>query len=105
MWDFQEPPTAGPSGDWKFWTAAGRDTRGAKTEHNSPDPRGNSRYIQGSTAGYMGIYDLTGADSLSAKLAGLAAGVCPTCGDVLCCAVLRAVPRDVLCARRPALQG
>jgi len=77
MWDFQEPPTAGPSGDWKFWTAAGRDTRGAKTEHNSPDPRGNSRYIQGSTAGYMGIYDLTGADSLSAKLAGLAAGALP----------------------------
>lgn len=71
-WDFQEPPV-GAAGK-KFWTAKGRDEQGSKTEHNTPDPRGNPRYMQGSTAGYMGIYDLP---SLPAMLSGLAGGALP----------------------------
>ena len=55
-WDFQVDPAPGIN----FWNAAGNDASGKKTEHNSPDPYGNPRFVQGSTAGYMGIYDLTG---------------------------------------------
>lgn len=51
----------------KFWTAAGRDVEGAKTEHISPDTRGNSRYVQGSTAGYFAIYDLTAGASTDSR--------------------------------------
>jgi hypothetical protein len=69
-WDFQEPPTAGPTG-YKFWNARGRDASGSKTEHNTPDPRGNARFMQGSTAGYMGIYDLSAPNSLRAVLTAL----------------------------------
>lgn len=62
-WDFQNAPktTDGLSASTthKFWTAKGRDEGGAKTEHNSPDPRGGNRFIQGSTAGYIGIYDFS----------------------------------------------
>jgi hypothetical protein len=47
-----------------FWTSNGRDASGAKTEHNSPDPYGGPRFIQGSTAGWMGLYDLMGVASL-----------------------------------------
>lgn len=35
-----------------------------KTEHNAPDPYGGPRVLQGSTCGYMGIYDLTGITDL-----------------------------------------
>jgi hypothetical protein len=75
-WEFQEPPLidGAVSSTMKFWTAAGRDAGGKKTEHNSPDPRGNARFVQGSTAGYMGIYDATG---ITATLTGLAAGALP----------------------------
>ena len=55
-WDFQEPPM-GMFG-YKFWTALGRDTGGEKLEHVSADPRGNPRFIQGSTGGYVGMYGL-----------------------------------------------
>ena len=46
----------------QFWNANGNDADGLKTEHNSPDPYGNARFMQSSTAGYFGIYDLTGID-------------------------------------------
>ena len=63
-WDFQNPPkneaASGASTTHKFWTGAGINEEASKTEHNSPDPRGGNRFIQGSTAGYMGIYDFTG---------------------------------------------
>ena len=47
----------------KFWTAAGYNKTGSKTEHCSPDPRGGARFVQGSTAGYMGIYDFAGIEN------------------------------------------
>ena len=55
-WEFQDAPEGAPDG-WCFWTSDGKDSRGAKTEHVSPDPRGGQRVLQGSTAGYFGIYD------------------------------------------------
>merc|ERR1712060_724451 len=55
-WEFQDQPEGAPAG-WCFWNGAGRNVAGAKTEHNSPDPRGGHRVMQGSTAGYFGIYD------------------------------------------------
>jgi hypothetical protein len=58
-WDFQH---ATPGG--YFWTAEGPNMSGYKTEHNSPDPYGGSRFVQGSTAGYFGIYDFTGVGGL-----------------------------------------
>jgi hypothetical protein len=51
-WTFQHTPAA----NTKFWNGAGYDLSGEKTEHNSPDPRGGARFMQGSTAGYYGIY-------------------------------------------------
>ena len=75
-WDFQNPPmktdATGPEASYMFWTAKGRDAEGAKTEHNSPDPRGGNRFIQGSTAGYMGIYDFTGIKTILDGLTGAA---------------------------------
>lgn len=59
-WAFQHPTADENS----FWTSNGRDESGAKTEHNSPDPYGGPRYIQGSTAGWMGLYDFTGVADL-----------------------------------------
>mmetsp|Transcript_8874 Transcript_8874/g.13445 ORF Transcript_8874/g.13445 Transcript_8874/m.13445 type:complete len:830 (+) Transcript_8874:287-2776(+) len=58
-WSFQHTPAP----DMKYWNAAGYDASGAKTEHNTPDPMGNPRYIQGSTAGYYGIYDFLNISS------------------------------------------
>ena len=62
-WAFQHSTSDGK----KFWNQGGRsnpsafDTRGScKTEHNSPDPYGGPRVMQGSTCGYFGIYDLSG---------------------------------------------
>jgi len=55
-WEFQDAPQGAPAG-WCFWNAAGSDAAGAKTEHVSPDPRGGQRVLQGSTAGYLGVYD------------------------------------------------
>lgn len=45
-WDFQEPPVMTNGGDFKFWTGAGRSKSAFKTEHNTPDPRGNARFMQ-----------------------------------------------------------
>lgn len=75
-WEFQEPPNVdgAASATHKFWTAAGRDKGGSKTEHCSPDPRGGNRYVHGSTAGYIGMYDFTG---ITATLGALAAGALP----------------------------
>ena len=60
-WDYQDKPphTGSGSGRKKFeyWTAAGPDKKGCKTEHNSPDPRkGITGFIQSSTCGYFGHY-------------------------------------------------
>jgi hypothetical protein len=41
-----------------FWNSCGRDCPGLKTEHNSPDPYGKPRFMQGSTAGHFGIYSI-----------------------------------------------
>eukprot|EP00429_Kryptoperidinium_foliaceum_P046422 CAMPEP_0176105052 /NCGR_PEP_ID=MMETSP0120_2-20121206/52715_1 /TAXON_ID=160619 /ORGANISM="Kryptoperidinium foliaceum, Strain CCMP 1326" /LENGTH=759 /DNA_ID=CAMNT_0017439163 /DNA_START=525 /DNA_END=2802 /DNA_ORIENTATION=+ len=64
-WEFQDAPDGAPAG-WCFWNANGKDASGAKTEHVSPDPRGGARVLQGSTAGYFGIYDFS---EVTAKLA------------------------------------
>ena len=69
-WEFQDDPQGAPAG-WCFWNANGRDAPGAKTEHVSPDPRGGHRVLQGSTAGYFGIYDFSDLPSL------LSAGTLP----------------------------
>jgi len=60
-WDYQDKPphTGAGSGRTKFeyWTAAGPDNGGCKTEHNTPDPRvGKTAFIQSSTCGYFGHY-------------------------------------------------
>jgi hypothetical protein len=75
-WEFQEAPVVDgvTSTTHTFWNSAGRDTGGSKTEHNSPDPRGGKRFVQGSTAGYVGMYDFTG---ITAKLTALAGGALP----------------------------
>jgi len=62
-WEFQDAPEGAPTG-WCFWNGQGKDDSGKKTEHNSPDPRGASRFIQGSTAGYFGIYDFSAVTAL-----------------------------------------
>ena len=62
-WEFQDAPRGAPAG-WCFWNSNGKDRRGAKTEHVSPDPRGGQRVLQGSTAGYFGIYDFSSLPSL-----------------------------------------
>ena len=66
---------SGPEASYKFWTAKGRDAGGAKTEHSQPRPRGGNRFIQGSTAGYMGIYDFT--TGVSNSISGLTAPALP----------------------------
>ena len=60
-WTFQHlPDAADPTA--QFWNANGNDHSGSKTEHNSPDPYGRARFMQSSTAGYFGIYDVAGID-------------------------------------------
>lgn len=59
-WDYQHLTADGIP----FWNLNGRDSPGAKTEHNAPDPYGHPRYVQGSTAGHMGIYSVEGITSL-----------------------------------------
>jgi len=89
-WEFQEPPViegAAAGAGWrrerlKFWTGAGRNEAAYKMEHVTPDPRGNARYVQGSTAGYFGIYDMSAGSSsdgrsLKAVLDELAPGQLP----------------------------
>eukprot|EP00930_Biecheleria_cincta_P082155 TRINITY_DN7180_c0_g1_i2.p1 TRINITY_DN7180_c0_g1~~TRINITY_DN7180_c0_g1_i2.p1 ORF type:complete len:807 (-),score=143.12 TRINITY_DN7180_c0_g1_i2:210-2318(-) len=61
-WAFQHLTVDGTP----FWTGNGRDASAAKTEHNSPDPYGGPRFIHGSTAGWIGLYDFTGVASLIA---------------------------------------
>jgi len=65
-WEFQDSPEGAPAG-WCFWNAAGNDNSGAKTEHLTPDPRGGARVMQGSTAGYFGIYDFSALTDLLAS--------------------------------------
>lgn len=58
-WVFQDKPpyTEGARSGFEWWTAAGPDVGGCKTEHLTPDPReGQSGFIQGSTCGYFGHY-------------------------------------------------
>jgi len=62
-WEFQDAPDGAPEG-WCFWTAAGANESGSKTEHVSPDPRGGLRVLQTSTAGYFGIYDFSDLTNL-----------------------------------------
>ena len=62
-WAFQHPVD---NGTGHFWTANGPDSAGSKTEHNTPDPTGLPRFIQSSTAGYLGIYDFAGVADLIA---------------------------------------
>lgn len=62
-WDFQDAPEGAPAG-WCFWVPAGKDGPGKKSEHNTPDPRGNPRFMQGSTGGYFGIYDASAMTEL-----------------------------------------
>jgi len=64
-WEFQDAPEGAPA-NWCFWNGRGKDASGSKTEHNSPDPRGGARVMQGSTAGYFGIYDFKDVTSLLA---------------------------------------
>eukprot|EP00439_Symbiodinium_sp_Y106_P081022 s492_g19.t3 len=61
-WEFQDAAKGALAG-WCFWNSNGK-SRGAKTEHVSPDPRGGHRVLQGSTAGYFGIYDFSSLPSL-----------------------------------------
>lgn len=68
-WDFQDKPKNGADG-FHFWTGAGPDASGAKTEHISPTLDGRSAYIQTSTAGYFGEYNLdleSALDALAGK--------------------------------------
>jgi len=74
-WAFQHKTSDGNY----FWNQGGSshpsafDTRGScKTEHNAPDPYGNPRFLQSSTCGYFGIYDLAGVTDLltAAKASG-----------------------------------
>jgi hypothetical protein len=74
-WAFQHKT----SDNLYFWNQGGSspgstfETYGScKTEHNSPDPYGGPRYLQTSTCGYMGIYDLPNVTALltAAKAAG-----------------------------------
>lgn len=74
-WDFQHKTANGLN----FWNQGGRTNPSAfdnygscKTEHNSPDPYGGARFMQTSTCGYFGIYDLTGVTALltAARTAG-----------------------------------
>eukprot|EP00746_Dinoflagellata_sp_MGD_P152769 gnl/MRDRNA2_/MRDRNA2_83870_c0_seq1.p1 gnl/MRDRNA2_/MRDRNA2_83870_c0~~gnl/MRDRNA2_/MRDRNA2_83870_c0_seq1.p1 ORF type:complete len:771 (-),score=170.08 gnl/MRDRNA2_/MRDRNA2_83870_c0_seq1:463-2601(-) len=62
-WEYQDAPQGAPAG-WCFWNGQGKDTKAKKTEHNSPDPRGGAKVLQGSTAGYFGIYDFSGITDL-----------------------------------------
>lgn len=64
-WEYQDAPQGAPAG-WCFWNGNGKDAGGAKTEHNSPDPRGGQRVLQSSTAGYFGIYSFPALPSLLA---------------------------------------
>mgnify|MGYP000844124088 FL=1 len=60
-WAFQHKT----SDNTYFWNSGGNaagstfDRPGCKTEHNSPDPYGGARVLQGSTCGYFGIYDFS----------------------------------------------
>mmetsp|Transcript_68153 Transcript_68153/g.205846 ORF Transcript_68153/g.205846 Transcript_68153/m.205846 type:complete len:858 (-) Transcript_68153:341-2914(-) len=64
-WEFQDVPEGAPA-NWCWWNA-NKDSSGAKTEHVSPDPRGGRQALQGSTAGYFGIYNFSELTSLLAS--------------------------------------
>ena len=72
-WGWQDAPVGAPA-NHAFWTAKGPDASGKKWEHISPDPRGGQRFLQGSTAGYFGIYD---AKALAETLKGLTGTALP----------------------------
>ena len=73
-WQIEPVLPSGVTG-YKFWNGKGNDAAGAKTEHNSPSPVGEQKFVQGSTAGYFGIYEV---QSMVAQLNGAAAGGFPT---------------------------
>lgn len=56
-WDFQLPPVGAEDGI-EFWNGMGKDKSGSKTEHNAPLLDGRTGFMQSSTAGYFGEYDL-----------------------------------------------
>jgi hypothetical protein len=68
-WHFQEHPVGAPRGT-EFWTPNGPDAGGAKMEHITPDPAGGHAFYQGSTAGYIGRYDVPTLPTLFAGLSG-----------------------------------
>lgn len=77
MFHWQTEPVLPSSvtGTYKFWNSKGNDDDGKKTEHNSPSPIGEHKFVQGSTAGYFGIYEVS---SMASVLSGLSAGALPT---------------------------
>jgi len=62
-WEFQDAPEGAPSG-WCFWSGGGKNAPGKKSEHNTPDPRGAPKFMQGSTGGYFGLYDFSAVTDL-----------------------------------------
>eukprot|EP00971_Amphidinium_carterae_P350418 6491534-Amphidinium_carterae.2 len=67
-WEFQDDPVNGDG--MQFWNSGGRDSAGAKTEHVSPDPHDGLGFWQGSTAGYIGKYNIA---QITSMLQGLGA--------------------------------
>lgn len=61
-WEYQDKPPHTEKGtgrqNFEWWTGAGPDKKGCKTEHQSPDPRGGdiTGFVQSSTCGYFGHY-------------------------------------------------
>ena len=76
LFHWQDKPVlpSSVSGTYKFWTAEGPDKSGYKTEHNSPSPVGEHKFVQGSTAGYFGIYEV---QNMVTDLTNAAAGEFP----------------------------
>jgi len=56
-WDYQNQPVNYFGTNYTFWNARGKNLKGFKCEHNTPDPRPNlTGFAQGSTMGYFGHY-------------------------------------------------
>jgi hypothetical protein len=58
-WVYQDKPphTTGSLSNYEWWTGAGPDEAGCKTEHLSSDPtEGVTAFVQTSTCGYFGHY-------------------------------------------------
>lgn len=76
-WEYQDAPPGTGVGSalegYQWWTAAGPDKDGCKTEHHTPDPRiGKTAFIQSSTCGYFGhLYLKNVVGTLNAANGGL----------------------------------